>query len=106
MFTRLVKLVISPGKEDQFLEIFNKSCEAIRSFDGCNALKLFRDRKYPNVFFTYSIWESPIHLDNYRKSNLFRQTWESTKVLFADKPDAWSMDLTYDADTNQTKESK
>ncbi|TVR88701.1 MAG: antibiotic biosynthesis monooxygenase [Saprospirales bacterium] len=103
MFTRVVKLVISPGKEADFLHIFQNSRSAIRSFEGCRALRLYRDRKYPNIFFTYSIWESDENLQNYRKSDLFGSTWRETKKLFADKPEAWSLDLAWDAADNEDR---
>ena len=104
MFTRLVKLVIRPGKECDFLDIFEKSRGAIRNFEGCSGLKLFRDRNYSNIFFTYSIWDSDQSLEAYRKSPLFRETWKKTKMLFADRPAAWSVDLTCDADKNTERE--
>ncbi len=43
--------------------------------------------------FTYSYWESEAHLNTYRHSDLFRETWAKTKVLFADKPEAWSIEV-------------
>jgi heme-degrading monooxygenase HmoA len=45
------------------------------------------------VFFTFSIWENEEALENYRQSELFRSTWSKTKVLFSDKPNAWTVDL-------------
>jgi (4S)-4-hydroxy-5-phosphonooxypentane-2,3-dione isomerase len=96
MFTRVVKLVISPGRESEFLQTFEASREDIRNFEGCAALRLYRDRKYSNIFFTYSIWESAESLEKYRNSHLFRSTWKETKELFADRPDAWSLDLVFD----------
>lgn len=92
MITRIVKMTFNPGFEEKFLKIFEESSEKIRSFDGCQGLILYRDRHQPNVFFTYSLWDSTESLDAYRDSLLFKTTWAATKVLFADKPQAWSLD--------------
>ena len=80
-----------PGERDAFLDIFNASKHLIRQFDGCQHLRLYNEAGCPDVFFTFSVWTSAEHLDAYRNSELFRTTWTKTKALFADKPQAWSM---------------
>lgn len=80
-----------PGKREAFLEIFNASKHRIRRFEGCQHLSLYTEADGPDVFFTYSIWDTPAHLDAYRDSELFRATWKDTKALFADKAQAWSI---------------
>jgi (4S)-4-hydroxy-5-phosphonooxypentane-2,3-dione isomerase len=42
------------------------------------------------VFFTLSVWDSEASLNTYRHSDFFRTTWAKTKVLFSDKPAAWT----------------
>jgi heme-degrading monooxygenase HmoA len=54
-------------------------------------VKLLNEINHSNIFFTYSIWDSEEHLNNYRKSELFANVWEKTKVLFDAKPEAWSV---------------
>ena len=76
---------------DDFLVLFNERKQLIRSFAGCSHLELWQQANIPNVFFTYSKWESEAHLDHYRFSELFKDTWAKTKALFADKPNAWSV---------------
>jgi len=44
------------------------------------------------VFFTYSYWDSEKDLNNYRDSQLFKEVWSNTKILFNLKPEAWSVD--------------
>ena len=44
------------------------------------------------MFFTYSYWEAQENLDSYRQSDLFKNVWAKTKILFNDKPQAWSVD--------------
>jgi heme oxygenase (mycobilin-producing) len=91
MIVRIVKMTFEPSRVKDFLEIFDASKELIRSFEGCSHLKLLNDINTPGIFFTYSVWESEAHLDAYRNSGLFRSTWSRTKVLFAAKPEAWSV---------------
>ncbi|NOR26936.1 MAG: antibiotic biosynthesis monooxygenase [Lutibacter sp.] len=92
MFTRIVKMSFEDSKVEEFLQNFNENKEKIRNFEGCNQLKLLRDKNNPNTFFTYSYWESEANLEVYRNSELFKQVWAKTKVLFNNKPEAWSVD--------------
>ncbi len=92
MITRIVRMHFRPGERDAFLDIFNASKHLIRQFDGCQHLRLYTEAGSPDVFFTFSVWTSPAHLDAYRNSELFQKTWAATKALFADKPQAWSME--------------
>ena len=92
MFVRIVKMSFEPSKIDIFLKNFNNSKEKIRNTSGCRLLELYRDKNEPSIFFTYSYWESEQDLENYRNSDLFKSVWAKTKVLFNDKPVAWSVD--------------
>ena len=92
MFVRIVKMSFHPEKIEEFLNNFNVKKEYIRNSPGCRLLELYRDKTNPNIFFTYSYWESEQDLENYRNSNLFKDVWAQTKVLFNDKPLAWSVD--------------
>jgi len=93
MFIRIVKMSFESSKIENFIENFNINKEEIRNFEGCNLLKLLRDKNNPNIFFTYnSYWESEAHLETYRNSELFKSVWAKTKVWFNNKPEAWSVD--------------
>ena len=89
---RIVKMTFQETKVNEFLDNFNKNKEHIRNFSGLEHLELLRNKNNPNIFFTYSIWQSEQHLENYRNSDLFRSVWAKTKPLFASKPEAWSAD--------------
>lgn len=91
MIIRIVKMSFEPEKVGDFLKVFHESAPMIRGFEGCHHLELYRDHENPNVLFTYSFWESGKHLEVYRNSELFNQTWARTKVLFNAKPEAWSV---------------
>lgn len=90
MIKRIVKMTFKPERVDDFLSVFAESGPRIRAFEGCAHVALLRCTDPDNVFFTYSFWESEAHLEKYRRSELFRDTWARTKVLFDDRPEAWS----------------
>jgi len=90
MLIRIVRMTFKPEKTEEFLEIFRNSKDKIRAFEGCQHVELLQDLHQPNVFSTYSLWDSEEHLNKYRGSELFGQVWPATKTLFADKPEAWS----------------
>jgi len=87
---RIVRMTFQEDKLDDFMAIFQQSKAKIRAFPGCRHLELLSDLDKPNIRITYSLWESPEALEAYRQSELFQTTWAATKVLFADKPMAFS----------------
>ena len=90
MLKRLVKMTFQEDKVEDFIQVFEASKQRIRSFPGCQHLELWRTG---NIFFTYSIWEDEASLNHYRYSALFKTTWARTKALFAEKAEAWSLEL-------------
>lgn len=91
MIVRIVQMTFRAEEVDNFRQLFDERKHLIRGFAGCQHLELWNDAHQPNIFFTYSIWDSEAHLDHYRFSELFKDTWTRTKALFADKPHAWSV---------------
>lgn len=94
MLTRIVRLTFRPESVADFLSVFEESRALIRAADGCLGVRLMRDVDDPNVFFTLSQWEGAAFLEHYRRSDLFKTTWERTKVLFAAPPLAHSTEDT------------
>lgn len=92
MIKRIVKMTFQEEKIPDFLKNFNEVKDKIRAKEGCHHLELWRATKPSNVLFTYSYWETEAHLNAYRHSDLFRNVWAKTKILFADKPQAWSVE--------------
>ena len=88
---RIVRLSFDENKTNEFIEIFQSTKNKIRSFEGCTHLELMKDLQNPNVFYTYSKWKSGEALESYRNSALFKETWSKTKLLFNDKPSAFSL---------------
>ncbi len=89
---RIVKMEFKLGQEDAFLTHFHASASKIKAFPGCKSLRLLRDQKNTNIFFTYSRWERPEDLEIYRRSDLFSSTWAKVKPLFLRRAEAWSVD--------------
>lgn len=92
MITRIVKMVFREEEVGAFLRLFEERRSLIRNFEGCTHLELWRDKNHPQTFFTYSFWDSEAHLDAYRTSPFFEDTWQQTKVKFAARPEAWTVE--------------
>ena len=90
MLIRIVRLSFKIEEVSTFLSIFEESKEFIRAFEGCNRLELLQDASDPSIFMTYSWWDNEAALEVYRHSELFKSTWARTKVLFSNKPIAFS----------------
>lgn len=91
MLVRIVRMTFQEDKVQAFLDNFEKIKNKIRNFDGCEHLELWRDANDPNIFVTYSHWQSEEHLNAYRHSELFKGVWAYTKPLFAAKTAAFSV---------------
>lgn len=91
MIVRIVKLTFKKENIASFEQIFEETKDRIRTTEGCSLLELYRDVTDPAVFFTYSYWESEQHLEAYRASDFFKNVWGKTKILFDQKPEAWSV---------------
>lgn len=90
MIKRIVKLSFKPEHVATFQQIFAESKEKIVAMKGCHSVDLLHSVEPDYVFFTYSIWDSEADLNAYRHSELFAATWARTKILFNDRPQAWS----------------
>lgn len=88
---RIVRLTFDKTTSAEFLEIFHSTKNLIRSSEGCLYLRLMQDLQNSCVFYTYSKWVSEEALEAYRNSALFKDVWSRTKILFADKPLAYSL---------------
>lgn len=90
MIRRIVHMEFEPERVPAFLGVFEASCEQIRGFPGCLELTLLQDVSHPGRMTTYSLWESEEALETYRSSDLFKSTWQRTRVMFSGKPTAIS----------------
>lgn len=92
MILRIVQMTLRPECIEDFGKMFAERKDTIKSFRGCRHLELWQGANDPNVFFTYSHWESEADLDHYRFSEFFKETWTITKAMFAQKAQAWSVE--------------
>lgn len=83
-------MTFDPQKVDEFIKVFNHSKLKIAMFSGNHGLKLLQDTQSSNVFYTYSLWQDDDSLQRYRRSDIFKTTWAATRILFIDKPQAYS----------------
>jgi len=86
-------MTFHPEKTENFLQLFEEKKALIRAYEGCQHLELWRNTADSRIFFTYSYWESEAALNHYRYSDLFKNTWAQTKILFVEKPEAWSVEV-------------
>jgi heme-degrading monooxygenase HmoA len=91
MIIRIVKLVFMENEIESFKALFEERKSLIRNFEGCTHLELWQDKNKPQILFTYSWWDSEEHLDQYRNSHFFEDTWFLTKQKFAEKPMSWTV---------------
>jgi quinol monooxygenase YgiN len=94
MIKRIVKMTFREEAVQTFVgEVFEQSKASIRAFEGCRHMELLQSKTRPNVLFTLSIWEDESALEAYRGSALFADTWAKTKALFAEKAEAWTVEV-------------
>lgn len=91
MIKRIVKMEFREEAIEPFKTLFRNSCSKIKARKGCRHVECLQDLQRPNVFFTYSVWDSESDLQAYRDSELFAAVWAETKALFSAKPEAWSL---------------
>ena len=91
MLIRVVKMSFRDEAIPAFLQLFNERQQQIKEFEGCMHVELWQDRLHRNIFFTYSHWVDAGALEHYRNSAFFADTWQKTKQLFCNRPEAWSV---------------
>lgn len=87
---RVVRLEFKSQHTNDFKQLFEDRKEKIRGVPGCTYLELWQDHLNENVFYTYSHWQEPQHLDDYRLSEFFKDTWTTIKPWFNGPAQAFS----------------
>lgn len=100
---RVVIMSFHPDKTEAFEKIFSEKYQLIHSFDGCVSVRLLHDVSQPGIYVTLSEWLSESHLEAYRKSTLFAETWTKTKALFNAPPQAFSLTASHFSDKQKNK---
>lgn len=91
MIKRFVKMTFKKEHISTFKALFDSKKELIAAVEGCTHVELLQDVNNETIFFTFSLWDDPKYLEAYRNSELFKEVWAKTKVLFDAKPEAWSV---------------
>lgn len=91
MIIRFVKMTFRPEHTPEFEELFARTRPGILGFGGCRQVDLFTDSADPNTYFTVSHWDSENHLNDYRSSAFFRDTWSRVRPMFGARAEAWSL---------------
>ncbi len=86
-------MTFKPEFVEEFKALFHSKKELIAAMEGCSHVELLQDADNTTIFFTYSLWDDPKYLEAYRNSELFKDVWAKTKVLFDAKPEAWSTQM-------------
>lgn len=84
-------MTIRTEEQIRFESLFENHRQLISSMPGCLGLRLLIDTDKSGVFFTISAWQSDAHLEQYRKSEIFKALWPQVKVLFDAPAEAWSL---------------
>jgi len=95
MIVRIVKMIFKEEEVASFQSFFQQRQAQIKNFEGCHHVELWQDKHHASTFFTYSIWQSEEHLNAYRQSPFFKETWQLTRQKFADKAKAWTVEKVY-----------
>ena len=90
---RIVKMTFGAEYCKDFESYFDEIKNQVGNQPGCKGVKLLRDISQNGVYFTYSVWDNEVSLDNYRHTELFAQVWPKVKKWFVDKPEAWSTEI-------------
>jgi hypothetical protein len=69
-----------PHKVEDFLLFLKQLNCKLQHLMVAKALFYDRDAQLPNVLCTYSYWQSEMHLNKYRYSPLFKDTWTKNQV--------------------------
>lgn len=91
MLYRVVHMVFQEDKIKDFIHEFYKKQALIEANEGCHKVYLMEDTRNKNAMATWSLWETEEHLNAYRNSEMFAETWKTVKPMFSEKAKAYSL---------------
>lgn len=93
MILRLVGLPVHPDRVEELERAFAGARPRIAALPGCHRVTLLRtgDDDKPD-FLTLSVWTGREDLEDYRRSELFKDIWPAIRQTLREKP--WAK--TYD----------
>lgn len=93
MIARIVTMTFKENEINNFVLLFNEYKTQIKNSTGCISLTLIQKLDHPTEISTLSYWENEDYLNNYRNSDIFKQVWPQTKLLFSSPPKAISYEI-------------
>ena len=90
MIVRLVRLKFKPEHIEEFLAFYEQSRETIRHQQGCLTLSMLRETNDEAAFCTWSTWRSGRDLQQYRRSEFFRDFWPRVRAMLREPAEAVS----------------
>ena len=93
MIVRIVTMTFKEQEIEKFLSLFNQYKSQIRAAEGCVSLTLIQNSNSPSEISTLSYWKNDKYLNIYRGSEIFKEVWPQTKLLFSAPPKAVSYDV-------------
>ncbi|MCS7298234.1 MAG: antibiotic biosynthesis monooxygenase family protein [Bacteroidia bacterium] len=83
---RWVEMPVVSGSEEEVRRALLRQASVVRAFPGCLFLRLFCAEG--PTFYSLSLWESVEALEEYRRSEAFRQFWKQMRLHFRGAPRA------------------
>lgn len=94
MMRRIVKMKFREKEVESFLALFEKVKLKIIGREDCHSLELVKGFD-GQTFFTISTWKDETALNEYRNSEMFKDTWAIVKSLLEEKAEAWSTETLF-----------
>lgn len=96
MFVAMNRIEIKPEHSEQVEQLFQRNAEMMKVCPGFLSMTLLRMRDSPNSRQVYVLWESAEAYDNYKKSDVFRQTHAGVDITwFTGPPKVEKMDVVF-----------
>jgi len=92
MILRIVKMEVDPHKIEIFNMFMNNLTDEKSRLEGCVHHDFFCDKKFINVYYSYTIWENVLNLKKYKKTPLFKEVVKTLKSLCMNEPYAWTVE--------------
>ncbi len=90
ILVRYVELHIHGNSLDEARRLLRAQAPLVRNCEGCFHLEINECLDDPGIFSTYSYWTNAEVLEQYRKSEVFREFWNRMKPMFLHKAQARS----------------
>lgn len=96
MFVAMNRIEIKPEHSDEVEQLFQRNAQLMKACPGFLSMTLLRVRTSPSSRQVYVLWESVDAYENYKKSDVFRQTHAGVNFTwFTGPPKVEKMDVVF-----------